>query len=110
MADELISYEVSEKDGWTVWTVAGSMDIKTSPEAEEQGSQVLANSTKMVVDLSNLEYLSSAGLRVLLRLAKGAKKEGKDFALAAPQGMVATLLRESKMDMLVRVLVSLNEL
>lgn len=45
--------------------------------------------TQIVVDLSRLEYVSSAGLRVLLRLAKQAKKEGKDFALvAAPQGMV----------------------
>lgn len=111
MANKLISFEVSEKNGWTVWAVVGSMDIVTSPDAAEKGNQVLANATQMVADISRLEYLSSAGLRVLLRLAKQAKKEGKDFALAAPtQGMVATLLRECHMDMLVRVIKSLDEL
>ena len=111
MANKQISYEVSEKNGWTVWAIVGSMDIITSPEAEEKGSQVLANGTKIVADLSRLEYVSSAGLRVLLRLAKQAKKEGKEFALvAAPQGMVANLLRESRIDMLVRMMDSLNEL
>lgn len=84
MANTRISYEISEKNGWTVWAVVGSMDIITSPDAGEKGSQVLANATQIVVDLSRLEYVSSAGLRVLLRLAKQAKKEGKDFALVQP--------------------------
>ena len=64
----------------------------------------------MAIDLSGLKYLSSAGLRILLRFGKRAKMDGKDFALIAADGMVATVLKEAKMAMLLTVLSSCEEL
>lgn len=105
-----ISYDKREDKGWTIWAIAGYMDIKNSSSVEEKGQKVLENTDKMVIDLSGLEYLSSAGLRVFLRFAKRAKKEDKEFALVAANGIVANVLRESKMDMIVKIAESLDEL
>lgn len=56
-------------------TIDGRLDATTSPEAEKLINEVLAGgNVKLVVDLSRLEYISSAGLRVLLVAAKGVRQ------------------------------------
>jgi len=51
--------------------LAGRLDSSAAQPAEESFAQVLAGGTPhLVIDLSNLEYISSAGLRVLLVVAK----------------------------------------
>jgi len=44
----------------------GSLDGKTAPEVREQIRPVLSRAGKLILDLSRVGYLSSAGLRLLL--------------------------------------------
>ena len=91
-------------NGWDVWSVKGSLDTVTSPEAEAEGERLLSESRgNFIVELSELRYLSSAGMRILLRLAEKAKASGKTYALCAPQGIVKDVLRKSRMDMLMKI-------
>ncbi|MCR5175510.1 MAG: STAS domain-containing protein [Anaerovibrio sp.] len=110
MSDLPISYELKEEFGWNVWSIKGQLDRCTSAEAIENGEQTLAGSKKIAVDLSELEYLSSAGIRVLLRLAKKADAEGREFALISPEGMVKEVLEMSRLDMLVTIYKSIDDL
>ena len=50
--------------------IAGSMDSTTSPEAQKALDGVLAVASKVALDFTKLDYISSAGLRVLLGAAK----------------------------------------
>jgi len=51
--------------------LVGRLDSGTAPSAEESFTQVLTGGVPhLAVDLSKLEYISSAGLRVLLVMAK----------------------------------------
>jgi len=51
--------------------LAGRLDSNTAQPAEERFMQVLASGTlHLAIDMSKLEYISSAGLRVLLVVAK----------------------------------------
>lgn len=110
MAEETIAFQTSEKNGWTLWAVKGRLDRLTAQEAGTQADQVLAATQKLAVDMSELVYLSSAGIRVLLRLTKQAKAGGKDLALVAPTGMVRAVLTESRMDMFAAIYASADEL
>lgn len=56
--------------------IAGSMDSGTSPEAQKALDTVLAGAKKVALDFSRLDYISSAGLRVLLGAAKKLKASG----------------------------------
>ena len=57
--------------GTTVVQLIGSLDTQTSPGAQEKLTQLIENgATKIVVDLEGLDYISSAGLRVLFVAAK----------------------------------------
>ena len=46
--------------------LAGRLDARTSPEFEQALSGVIDSITELVLDLEGLEFISSAGLRVLL--------------------------------------------
>jgi anti-sigma B factor antagonist len=55
----------------TVVAVAGQLDSNTSPEAQRAIDAILAGGAKKVVlDFTALDYISSAGLRVMLSAAK----------------------------------------
>src|SRR5437899_822519 len=69
----------------TVVALVGSLDSNTSPVAQQAIDGILAGGAKrLVVDFSALDYISSAGLRVLLGTAKkliGAGGELRLFGL-----------------------------
>ena len=55
----------------------GRLDTNTAPELEDSLSNELDDITELVIDLKDLEYISSAGLRVLLACQKKMMKQGK---------------------------------
>ena len=57
--------------------VSGRLDTTTAPELEASLKESFEGLTKLVLDFSELEYLSSAGLRVLLQAQKTMNKQGE---------------------------------
>jgi len=61
---------IKEVDGVNVVEFTGNLDTNTAPEAENQINNLLASgAAKILVNFENLNYISSAGLRVLLATA-----------------------------------------
>ena len=72
-----------------VISVKGRMDAVTAPEFEKAVEGLMGDGeTVFVVDLENLDYISSAGLRSILALAKKLKGGGGSLHLAALQDTV----------------------
>ena len=57
--------------------LSGRLDTTTAPQLEGELKQSTAGIEKLVFDFSALEYLSSAGLRVLLSAQKLMNKQGE---------------------------------
>lgn len=58
-------------------TVSGRLDTTTAPTLEAEINQSIQGVTELVLDFAALEYLSSAGLRVLLLAQKAMNKQGE---------------------------------
>ncbi len=58
------------------FALEGRMDTVTAPELEKEIQAVLPGLTELVLDFENLEYISSAGLRVLLSAQKAMNAQG----------------------------------
>jgi anti-anti-sigma factor len=56
--------------------ISGSLDSSTSPEAQKSLDSVVATAKKVMLDFSDLDYISSAGLRILLGAAKQLRASG----------------------------------
>ena len=63
-----MNLETSEENGIGTARLEGSLDGKTAPEMREQLKPFLAANDKLILDLTKVDYLSSAGLRLLLLL------------------------------------------
>ncbi len=81
-----------------VIAMKGRLDTATAHEAEARIMSALAGGSPVVTDLSGVHYVSSAGLRVLLKAAKDSRAAGLAFALAAPQIPVKEVLEVSGFD------------
>lgn len=57
-------------------TLTGRLDTTTAPEFENEFKASVSGIEKLVLDFAGLDYLSSAGLRVLLAAQKTMNKQG----------------------------------
>ena len=58
-------------------TLSGRLDTTTAPQLEKAISESIEAVTDLQLDFTDLEYVSSAGLRVLLSAQKQMNKQGK---------------------------------
>ena len=56
--------------------VSGRLDTQTAPELENELDAVLPGLKELTFDMTNLEYVSSAGLRVILKAQKAMNTQG----------------------------------
>ena len=56
--------------------VSGRLDTQTAPELEAELDAVLPGLKELTFDMANLEYVSSAGLRVILKAQKAMNTQG----------------------------------
>jgi len=57
-------------------SLEGRLDTTTAPQLDAEVQNSLGGVTELVLDFANLEYISSAGLRVLLSAQKVMNKQG----------------------------------
>jgi len=92
-----------DESGVTVMSVSGRLDSVTSGALDtEVKNRIAAGQTRLVLDLSALDYISSAGLRVFLIAARALRDKGA-LGLAAPQPMVRQVLEIAGVTSLLKV-------
>lgn len=102
MADFAVENKGTTAGNWTCLSVCGRMDAAMSAEAEKKIWEGLDGSGKLALDLSQVDYISCAGLRVLLRLAKAVNLQKKELCLVQASGFVKAVLEDSGMDVYFR--------
>jgi anti-anti-sigma factor len=88
--------------GIAVAVLEGRLDTATAPAIEGQLLQQL-NGQRVVLDMSGVGFVSSAGLRVLLKAAKAAKTSGNGFVLCGLQPAVREVYEISGFDRIIIV-------
>ncbi len=89
--------------------VSGRLDAVSTPTFEAHCQQAIAQGERaLILDFAPLEYISSAGLRGVLAVAKSVAAAGGDFALANARGLVRQVLDVSGFLGMFRLLDSLD--
>ena len=74
--------DVTEDGNVRLVAIEGDLDTGTSPEAQERLVRIMdEGSAKMLLDMEKMNYISSAGLRVLLVLAKQSAANGGELRI-----------------------------
>jgi anti-sigma B factor antagonist len=102
-----LSVEPEAIQGVSVMKVEGRVDSDSAPELDEALSGLLKeNCNKIVVNLEAVEFLSSAGLRALVRAYQGAQKAGGSVRLAAVPEPVQVILHTVGFDLMLTAFAS----
>ncbi len=76
-------------NGVEIFSVKGSLDSNTSPEFETRIYAALeSGQRKLILNLEDLEYISSAGIRVMLKTTKDLKRMDGNIVLCDLQDYV----------------------
>lgn len=82
-------------------TVEGRVDSNTSPELENALEERMNQGRyNLVLNLSGVNYMSSAGLRALVSALRTCKKKGGNVVIALPSERVAEVLSLAGLDSL----------
>ena len=83
--------EINEEiqNGINIFKLNGRLDSNTSQGFEKQVFQAIYDGSKsMIIDFKDLDYISSAGLRVILKATKAIKREDGQIMLCSMQDYV----------------------
>ena len=81
--------KVDKQDDIIILSLVGRMDAVSSPEFDKKLDGLISEGNKQfILDLSSLDYISSAGLRSVLLVSKRLKQEKGNLMLACLKDMV----------------------
>ena len=90
--------------------LVGNLDTNTAPEAEKEFNKWLQeNAKKMVVNLGETKYVSSAGLRLFLATTKRMTANGAVVKFCSPNEVVKEILDISGFTTILDVKATMNE-
>jgi anti-sigma B factor antagonist len=90
----MLSIETDNRQSVSVMKVKGRVDSETAPELDDALAKLLQNNrNKIVLNLQDVNYLSSAGLRAMVKAYQSANKSGGDVRLAAVSEPIEVILR-----------------
>jgi anti-anti-sigma factor len=98
--------EISQKEenGIVFIAIKGRLDADSSPEAEEVVKDALKGQTSRILfNLGDMEYLSSAGLRILLSAAKEMRRREGKIVLCALNEFVKEIFEVSGFQSLIPI-------
>ena len=67
----------NENGGTLTISLSGRLDTVSAPQLDEELKASIGDVSELILDLANLDYMSSAGLRILLSAQKTMNKQGK---------------------------------
>jgi anti-anti-sigma factor len=79
-----LEISIHEDGGLHILHLAGRLDTVTSPKAESQIIEVIEKGETIIINLKELIYISSAGLRLILVFMKRTKKRNARMIFCAP--------------------------
>ena len=99
--------EVRHENDGTVVAVSGSVDALTAADlARVITAEIVDGHVQLVVDLTGLEFMSSAGLRTLLGAVKETRSNGGDLRIASTNPGIDKVLKMSGFHNIAKVFTS----
>ena len=83
--------------------VGDRIDTITAPDFENEITDEMGNFDSLIIDFANLEYISSAGLRVLISTQKKLKGEGIPMVIKNVNDTINEIFRMSGFDKILKI-------
>jgi anti-sigma B factor antagonist len=90
---------IERRDGTVHISLSGELDISTAPQLEDDLRRVEAERPECIVlDLRDLSFMDSTGLRLLIMADARAREEGRRLAIGRGNEMIQRVLHLTRLD------------
>ncbi len=87
-----LSIQTSMNGDIAVVNIGGRIDSASAPVLDEALTKSFSKNAKLVLDLQDVDYMSSAGIRAIFKAAQAAQKAGGELKLAALPETIQSIL------------------
>lgn len=95
----MATINLSDMKNIRIIEVIGRLDGDTAPDLGSMMDQALDTGfVRLVLDLGSVDYISSAGLREIVRVFKRAQSQGGDLRIANPSDPVMSVMQLAGLD------------
>ncbi len=94
---------ISAENGITKLVLTGSMNIQGALDVEPQFNEIVKTTDKIIVDLKDVSFLTSLGMRVLVMSARALREKGGKLVLANPQTEVERVMKIAGIDTVIDI-------
>lgn len=95
-----MTIEIKKNKEETIIEIAGRLDTITAPALDKTINEDIGDTKSLVLDVKGVEYISSAGLRVLLAAQKKMQKNGSMKVTGACESVMEVLEMTGFVDVL----------
>lgn len=103
MAESIVNIEVEDLKRVELVKVSGRIDSSNAAQFDSVLKEVASRKNNVVLEMSGIDYISSAGLRAIIGLLRECKKHKGDVRLASPSERVVEVLALAGLDSLFEV-------
>ena len=100
----------TKHDHYSIFKLNGRLDSNTATGFEQKLFECIENGTqRLILDFQDLDYISSAGLRVILKATKNLKNSQGKLVLCAMQDYVKEVFEISGFDSFLPITATLDD-
>lgn len=93
-----MTINITNESGVYKVVLSGRLDTVTSPDLQKELEPLLTEAQKIILDLADLEYISSAGIRVVLSTYQTMDDMEKELVISHPTETVLKVFRLTQLD------------
>jgi anti-sigma B factor antagonist len=94
MTDGILTVSLERSEGSLVIRLSGEIDLSNTEQVQRRLDAVTDGCSEVTMDLTDIDYLDSQGLRLIKQLCNEADREGTTLRLVAPPKSVARQVLE----------------
>jgi len=87
-----LSVQTETKGSIAVVTVSGRIDSETAPAFDAELTKIVGGNSRLVLNLKAVDYMSSAGIRAIVKASQAVEKNGGVVRLASVPESVNSVL------------------
>jgi anti-sigma B factor antagonist len=94
MSDQLVAIQLEGSNGSLLVRVSGEIDLSNSYQLHQELESAIERWPRVVIDLAEIRYLDSQGLRLIKQLCTKINNNGSELQLVAPPNSFARQVLE----------------
>ena len=99
---------INVENGITKVVLTGSMNVQGALDVEPKFNELVKTTDKVIVDLKDVHFLTSRGMRTLVMSAKSLREKGGKLVLVNPQAEVERAMKTAGIDTIIPIVPDLN--